>query len=67
MKSKDLNKQTKSIFLKVFSELPYKVLWKFEDASISTDSKIMIKGWLPQQQILSLVVLQNKIKLNPQF
>ncbi|EFA00947.2 2-hydroxyacylsphingosine 1-beta-galactosyltransferase-like Protein [Tribolium castaneum] len=32
VKSKDLDQDTKTTFLQVFSELPYKVLWKFEDA-----------------------------------
>ncbi|XP_044258452.1 UDP-glycosyltransferase UGT5-like [Tribolium madens] len=59
VKSKDLDKETKTTFLQVFSELPYKVLWKFEDTSISTNSKILVKPWLPQQQILK----HPKIKL----
>ncbi|XP_008191380.2 UDP-glucosyltransferase 2 [Tribolium castaneum] len=59
VKSKDLDQDTKTTFLQVFSELPYKVLWKFEDASVTTNSKILVKPWLPQQQILK----HPKIKL----
>ncbi|RZC32604.1 UDPGT domain containing protein [Asbolus verrucosus] len=52
VKSKDLPEKIKLTFLEAFSELPYRVLWKFEDTSTYENSKIMIKQWLPQQQIL---------------
>ncbi|KAJ3662531.1 hypothetical protein Zmor_006876 [Zophobas morio] len=51
VKSRDLSAKTQLVFLEAFSELPYKVLWKFEN-NISTASNVMIKDWLPQQQIL---------------
>ena len=43
----------KRILVQVFSKLPYKVLWKFEDDSLGQlPDNIMIRNWLPQQDIL---------------
>lgn len=51
--SKDLPQNLVNIFLEVFEELPYHIIWKFESGSITSNSKILVKKWLPQQEILS--------------
>lgn len=39
--------------MEVFSELPYKVLWKFEDEDLpNKPENIKIRKWIPQQDVL---------------
>ncbi|KAF2901095.1 hypothetical protein ILUMI_05090 [Ignelater luminosus] len=53
VKSKDLPNATKAVLMETFSELPYKVLWKFELGSISRKpDNVIISKWFPQQDIL---------------
>lgn len=40
------------ILLSVFGKLPYRVLWKFEGNKEHLPENIMIKKWMPQQDIL---------------
>ena len=43
----------KKTILDTFSNLPYKVLWKYEDDSLKNlPDNIMINKWMPQQDIL---------------
>ncbi|XP_059469651.1 UDP-glucosyltransferase 2-like [Neocloeon triangulifer] len=53
VKSSLLPKEKIDIFLKVFGELDIKVLWKFETDLPQKPKNVMIKKWLPQQDILA--------------
>ncbi|KAL0128980.1 hypothetical protein PUN28_003990 [Cardiocondyla obscurior] len=52
-KSKLLPKKTLSIFMNTFANLPYKVLWKFENDSLPVPPNIFISKWIPQQSVLA--------------
>ncbi|KAF2893561.1 hypothetical protein ILUMI_12615, partial [Ignelater luminosus] len=52
VKSMYLPDDTKAILLETFSELPYKVLWKFElDDLPGKSDNVIISKWFPQQDI----------------
>lgn len=54
VKSKDLSNATKTIFLNVFRDLPYQVLWKFENDQLANKSKnVKISKWFPQSDLLA--------------
>lgn len=46
-----LNKQ--NIFLRVFSRLPQKIIWKFDNGTMKNKPKnVMLTQWAPQRDIL---------------
>ena len=50
----------KKTIVQTFSKLPYKLLWKFEDDSLGElPGNIMIRSWMPQQDILGSYHCQN--------
>ncbi|KAF2878851.1 hypothetical protein ILUMI_27315 [Ignelater luminosus] len=52
VKSKDLSENVRNVILQAFSELPYKILWKFElDHLPGKPENVKISKWLPQQDI----------------
>lgn len=54
LKSSDLPKEKLDIIFKVFGRLKQKVLWKFEnDGMKGLPKNIMIKKWMPQNDILA--------------
>lgn len=54
IKSKDLGTETRQIILNTFAQLKQRVLWKFEDDSLTNlPRNVMIKKWLPQNDILA--------------
>lgn len=54
VKSKDLSEGTMTVFLNVFSKLPYDILWKFEDDKLANKSEnIKISKWFPQSDLLN--------------
>lgn len=55
VKSKDLRDETKQIFLNVFRELQYDVLWKFENDQLMANksSNVRISKWFPQSDLLA--------------
>ncbi|XP_062549717.1 UDP-glycosyltransferase UGT5-like [Armigeres subalbatus] len=54
IKSKYFPEAKRNAFLKVFSKLKQRVLWKFEDESMPNQpSNLMIKAWMPQNDILA--------------
>lgn len=53
LQSSDLPKEKVDIFLKVFSKLKQRVIWKYEDNSLVTPPNVLIKKWLPQSDILA--------------
>ncbi|KAF5302522.1 hypothetical protein FQR65_LT00894 [Abscondita terminalis] len=53
VKSKDLSDSTRDTIIQAFGELPYTILWKFEEDILSNKPKnVIISKWLPQQDIL---------------
>lgn len=53
VKSVYLPEQKRKILIQTFSELPYKVLWKFEDERLEGQpDNVKISQWLPQQDLL---------------
>lgn len=45
--------EKKQAILKAFKELPYEVIWKYEDDSMTdTPKNVRISKWLPQQDLL---------------
>lgn len=58
-KSKDFPKETREILLEAFKELPYTILWKYEDDELpGRPDNVKIAKWLPQQDVLSKSKLQ---------
>ncbi|KAK5640040.1 hypothetical protein RI129_010851 [Pyrocoelia pectoralis] len=53
VKSKDLQMHTRNVIIDTFRELPYTVVWKFEDTDLpNKPSNVHIQKWLPQQDVL---------------
>lgn len=52
IKGSILNDSTKAELTKAFSSLPYKVLWKIDHQVNDLPKNVLIKKWLPQQDIL---------------
>ena len=58
VRSESMPEELKKIFLKAFQQLPYKILWKYEDESFKgLPDNVMIKKWMPQQDILGTITL----------
>lgn len=54
VQSKDMPVEMLRLFLQVFGSLKQRVLWKFEDESISQlPDNVMVRKWLPQADILA--------------
>ncbi|XP_072746848.1 UDP-glucosyltransferase 2-like [Anoplolepis gracilipes] len=53
VKSKLLPKTMLEVFTKTFANLPYKVLWKFEDEDFHVPPNVFIVKWIPQQGVLA--------------
>ncbi|KAF2900030.1 hypothetical protein ILUMI_06155 [Ignelater luminosus] len=52
IKSERLSEATRTILLETFSELPYLVLWKFEEENLpGKPDNVIISKWFPQQDI----------------
>lgn len=63
MKSTLLPQKLKQNILQAFQELPYKVLWKFEEESMpGKPDNVEIRKWLPQQDILGILKYQKHTK-----
>ncbi|KPJ00052.1 Ecdysteroid UDP-glucosyltransferase [Papilio xuthus] len=52
VKSSQLCTETIAMFLEVFSQLPYDVIWKWDKGQLLTPKNIMISEWLPQSSLL---------------
>lgn len=53
IKSNQIDETKRIIIMEVFSQLPYKVLWKFESEELpNKPSNVNISTWLPQQDLL---------------
>ncbi|XP_049779816.1 UDP-glucosyltransferase 2-like [Schistocerca cancellata] len=54
VKSSSLPVFTRQALMDAFSELPQRVLWKFEDDSLpGKPNNVMIAQWLPQEEVLA--------------
>ncbi|XP_049780160.1 UDP-glucosyltransferase 2-like [Schistocerca cancellata] len=54
VKSNTLPEVTREALMAAFSELPQRVLWKFEDDTLpGKPSNVMISKWLPQEEVLA--------------
>lgn len=54
VKSSEMPKESRQIFLDVFSELKQRVIWKFEDENVpKLPPNVMVRKWLPQPDILA--------------
>lgn len=52
--SADLPPEKVNAFIEAFRRLKQKVLWKFEEGTIpNMPSNVMIRKWLPQNEILA--------------
>jgi glucuronosyltransferase len=53
VRSDFLPEETMRVFIEAFSELPQKILWKWESARLPGQPvNVKIGTWLPQQDIL---------------
>lgn len=54
LKSKEFPIEKRDAFIKVFSRMKQRIVWKFEDESIPNLPKnVLIKPWMPQNDILA--------------
>ncbi|XP_030745462.1 UDP-glucuronosyltransferase 2C1-like [Sitophilus oryzae] len=53
LKSKLMSEERKKIILNVLGRLKQKVIWKFEEELPGKPDNVLIKKWLPQQDILA--------------
>ncbi|KAI7815683.1 UDP-glucuronosyltransferase [Rhyzopertha dominica] len=53
IKSTNIDEKKRNIIMETFAELPYKILWKFEDEEMpNKPPNVKISKWLPQQDLL---------------
>lgn len=55
-KSADLPSDKLDIILNTFTEFPQRFLWKFEDETLKVPPNVLIRKWLPQVAILSMLI-----------
>jgi len=48
-----LTEEQKSIFLTAFSQIKYKVIWKYKDQLANIPKNVKILKWIPQQDVLA--------------
>lgn len=54
VKSSSVTTNMRKIFMDTFRELPYNILWKFDETDLNDmPSNVKIMKWVPQQDILS--------------
>lgn len=54
IKSKDFSPEILQLFNKVFAQLPYRILWKFENPSLQgKPDNVFISSWFPQGDVLA--------------
>lgn len=52
VKTSLLNEDKIKTILRALSELSYKTLWKYENENLEVPNNILVKGWIPQQDVL---------------
>lgn len=53
LRSSQLPAETRKMFLRAFSKIEHTVLWKFEENLTGLPENVVIRKWLPQQEILA--------------
>ena len=54
MKPSEMSPERKQIFLDAFSKLGKPIIWKWDEENVSDiPSNVMIKQWVPQQDVLA--------------
>ncbi|CAG9765086.1 unnamed protein product [Ceutorhynchus assimilis] len=54
VKSAGINERVRQVIMEALAELPYKVLWKFENDTMPGKPKnVVTRKWMPQQDILA--------------
>ncbi|KAF5301861.1 hypothetical protein FQR65_LT08693 [Abscondita terminalis] len=53
VKSKELSERNLNVILETFAELPYLVLWKYEEDMENKPRNVITRKWLPQASVLS--------------
>ncbi|XP_018561499.1 UDP-glucuronosyltransferase 2B7-like [Anoplophora glabripennis] len=53
VKSSQLSQRLLKAFIEALADVPYKVLWKFETATVGMPKNIKTAKWLPQQKVLN--------------
>ncbi|KAK4872737.1 hypothetical protein RN001_014766 [Aquatica leii] len=62
IKSKEFSEETKNVCLETFAELPYLVLWKFEDdTSLNKPKNVITSKWFPQQDVFSIAIESREV------
>lgn len=55
VKSTNLPADKRAAILNVFRQLPYNILWKWENDTLTDKpANVLTKSWLPQQDVLGL-------------
>lgn len=57
VKMSSLPESSKRAIIDALSQIPQRVLWKYEDELENLPKNIMIKKWLPQHEILCNILL----------
>uniref|UniRef100_A0A2A4JD43 UDP-glucuronosyltransferase n=1 Tax=Heliothis virescens TaxID=7102 RepID=A0A2A4JD43_HELVI len=53
VRSTAMKPHTRDALIKIFSKLPYTVLWKFEEPLSNLPSNVHVRPWMPQASILA--------------
>ncbi|XP_046975451.1 UDP-glucosyltransferase 2-like [Vanessa cardui] len=53
IKASALTEETRRDLIKVFSELPYTVLWKFDEKLEGLSKNVHVRSWMPQTSVLA--------------
>lgn len=60
VKTTSMPKQTLKVFRNVFSQIPQRVIWKWDgDIPEDTSPNVMMIDWLPQQDLLGKLLDKN--------
>lgn len=58
LQAKTMPVEKRNAFLKAFSQVPQRVLWKYEEDNLpGMTNNIMIRKWMPQRDILGNIDL----------
>lgn len=55
VKADNMPEYLRRLFLRVFEQLPYRVLWKWESTMTDVPDNVWLSRWLPQQDLLGKI------------
>ena len=55
IKGKTLPKRYRDIFVEAFSKVKQRIVWKYEEEIEELPTNVLVRSWLPQQNILGIV------------